>query len=394
MHNTSHWFLERFVRDHDNTEDPEVRARYGALAGWASIFTNVLLFALKLVLGYIAGSVAVLADALHTLSDVASSVVLIVGVRAAAKPSDARHPFGHGRMESVTALVMAVLLIVTAIEVGRHAIDRLSHPGNVYVAGWLLAVVALTAVAKEVLARFTHYLAHRIESHAIEADTWHHRADALSSLLVIGALIAARAGYPWADAGAGLVVALFVAYAGYTVARNAVHPLLGEPASPELVREIDETGRAVDGVRALHDVVVHRYGSLRLITLHIEVFEHIPTETLHDITEEVERRLDSRFGGKAVVHADPMDTAHAGHAEMDELLREIVREEPLLEGYHHLHVTAGEPRRVSFHLKVAPGLDEEQSARLLERVHAAIRERCPWASPQGSVDHTFADTPQ
>ena len=294
--------------------DPRVREAYGILEGWTSVVINLVVFAVKIVPGVAIGSISLIADAIHSLGDVASSGVVIWGFKAAAKPSDAEHPFGHGRVESVATLIIAVLLLVAALEFGESSVTRLLHPREVRASAPLLGALVLTLVLKEWLSRFSLRLGRRIGSTALVADFWHHRSDVLATGVVILALAASRLGVPWLDGAAGVVVAGFLAWAGIHMVRGALDPLIGEAPSPALVRRIRETALAVDGVEEVHDVIVHRYGNLIVTSLHIEVPVALDVSRGHELAEDVEEALVSALHCRATVHVDPVDRQHPLYA--------------------------------------------------------------------------------
>lgn len=183
------FLVKKWIRDWEDIHDQDVRSLYGSLEGWVSIVVNFFLFLLKGVFGFISGSVSLIADAFHTLSDVSTSIVILVSFRISKRPSDASHPFGHGRMEAIAAVIVAVLLLATGIEIFKGALDRIIHPRS-FNASWLvICIIASTVIIKELLAQFSRVLAQMIKSATLEADFWHHRTDAISSILVILAFI-------------------------------------------------------------------------------------------------------------------------------------------------------------------------------------------------------------
>jgi len=175
------------------------RTRIGVLQGWVSITVNVVLFVLKLVIGIMAGAVSVIADAVHTLSDVISSAIVIWGFKQAQKPADKEHPYGHGRAEYIATLIIAILLCVAGIEFIEAAFKRIRNPQLIEVKWWMVIVLAATIVFKEVTARYAKFLSSKVASGTLHADAWHHRTDAISSLLVVVAMIAGIYGYPAFD---------------------------------------------------------------------------------------------------------------------------------------------------------------------------------------------------
>ncbi|KPK75590.1 MAG: hypothetical protein AMJ79_10840 [Phycisphaerae bacterium SM23_30] len=301
--------VRKFIINYQDIDNVKVRARYGYLEAWTSIVINMLLFAVKMVLGVMVNSVAVIADAVHTLSDTGTSIIILIGFRIAKRPADREHPFGHGRMESIATLIVAVLLMVAGFELLRSAVERILKP-TVEKAEitWLVGLILIgTMAVKELMARFAREMALLVKSKTLQADAWHHRSDALSTLLVLAAMVCAYLGYSYVDGVAGVGVALIVIYSGYAIGRDAISPLLGERPRQELLDEIKNTARSFEGVRGVHDVIVHRYGQHKVISLHIEVSAEESVTKLHDLSEEVTEAIEKKWGGSAVVHIDPLN---------------------------------------------------------------------------------------
>lgn len=367
--------IRRFVATSGDVSSPELRARVGSLEGWVSIVVNLTACVIKLVPGLLIGSVSLVADAIHSLSDVATSAVVIWGFRASAKPSDEKHPFGHGRIESVAALVIAMLLLLAAFEFGKSSIERLLEPRAIEASWSILAALLLTVVMKEWLARFSGELGRRIGSTALVADAWHHRTDALSTGAVIAALATSRLGIAWVDGAAGLVVSAILAWTGVQLVRESIHPLIGEAPDPEMVAEIRREALATSGVDNVHDIIVHHYGTLVVVSLHIEVDAVLDATRCHEIAEDVEEGIKDRHGGWAVVHVDPVDRAHPLYdeveAELSGGLGEIGGEIDL----HDLRIVGRtDPCYVIFDLAAEDPAHAREAGRVLRR---RLRARFP-----------------
>ena len=353
---------------------PEARERLGVLEGWVSVGVNLVVFVAKLVPGLLVGSASLVADAVHSLGDVASSAVVIWSFKAGGKPPDREHPFGHGRLESVASLVIAVLLLVAAVEFARAGVERLLDPRPVEAGPLLLAVLVLTMVMKEWLARFASRLGRQLGSAALEGDAWHHRSDVLSTGVVLLALVGERLGWRYLDGGATVVVAAFIAWAGIELVRHSLDPLIGAAPSGDLRRLIRELALSVPEVEAVHDVMVHAYGTLLVISLHVEVPVELDAVRSHEVAEEVERRIGGELGAVVVVHADPVDRNHPLYGPLSELLDRLVAEIPGFLEYHDLRIVGSRKLcNVVFDV-VLEDVDPED---FRERVSAVIRERFP-----------------
>ena len=209
--------------------DDEARARQitGFLEAWVSIIGNVLLFAVKFALGVAIGSISLMADAFHTLSDVLTSVVVLIGFKAAGRAPDEEHPFGHGRIENIATLVIAILLVVVGVDFLAQSARKLIRPMPVAGTIPIAAILLLSGAVKELMASFSIWLGRRIDSKALVADAWHHRSDAVASVLVALAIVGALFRLYWLDGLFGVGVSLLIIYTGFDVGRSAANPLLG-----------------------------------------------------------------------------------------------------------------------------------------------------------------------
>ncbi|MBN1947961.1 MAG: cation transporter [Bradymonadales bacterium] len=335
----SRWLIARFAPDSGNQVDR--KAKVGLLEGYTSIAINTLLFAAKLVIGLTIGSIALIADAIHTLGDSITSVVVIAGSYVSRKPADRRHPFGHERAEAIATLVIAVLLGVAAIELGKSSMERVWHPQPLSAPNWAIIAVAATMGIKQWLSQFALTLARQVDSNVLKADAWHHLTDVFATGLVLIGIIGARYHVYWLDGVMGLLVCAIILLAAYLIARDSLSPLLGEAPTPEEVRAIAEKARGVEGVLGVHDIVVHRYGTTRIVTLHVETSHKLGASELHAIAETVEQTVASGHGGHGtvVVHVDPIDREHPEYELIEEKVRQAVEADDRLESFHDLRVT-------------------------------------------------------
>lgn len=370
--------------------DVRARSRLGSFEGWTAIAVNVILAAAKAGLGLFTGSLALYADAIHTLADSATSLVVIIAFRLARRPPDPEHPFGHGRVENIAGVVMAVLLAVTAWETGRSAVERMARPRAVEVNLPVLGAVLLLLLVKEILARFAIALGRLLESEALVADGWHHRSDALSTALVLVSFLAGPLGAPWLDGAAGLGVALLIAYAAYHTLVHSSGPLLGQGASPQMVADIARLARSVEGVRGVHDILAHRYGSATLVTLHVEVDPGLTAEEAHRMADAVEKELDRRYPGRSTVHVDPLSHDHPHFEEVQAIVRDTVAERGDCFDFHDLRLLgAGERFKIVFELTPRGGPDEEARAECRALLETRLRARFPLADVRVAFDPMY-----
>ncbi len=386
----SGWIIRCAVPSTLTPQHEGFRTHVGLLQGIVSMVINLLLLVIKGAIGLWLGSVALIADAMHSLADIGSSLVIVLGFIWARKPRDREHPYGHGRVELITALVVAVLLIVLALEFARVGVARILAPRPLDPSNWVLFTLAGTIFLKQWVAWFCRILAQATSSTALAADYWHHVADVLSSLLVVLALVAARLGWAGADGWAGLLIAVFIFYTAIQTARAAISPLLGEAPSPDEVRRIKAAAHQVRGVRNVHDLMLHTYGEDRVISLHIEVDADQSALQVHDLAEQVEAAVEQQIGGKAIVHVDPVDRTHPHYRAAQDLLETVVADHAQVAEFHDLRVAgSGERLTLSVDVVAAAGTREAAYPDIAARVQAAIKRTLP---PGASVEVTV-ETP-
>jgi len=299
----------QFVKNHDNPTDPQVRLAYGRLAGITGILCNLLLCGLKLLAGVLSGSLAMIADAFNNLSDAGSAIVTLVGFRLAGAPPDKDHPFGHGRMEYLSAMGVAVLIILAGFELATSAVDKMLHPTVARFSPVAIAILVASIVIKLWMALFHRRIGKQIRSDALLAAGTDSRNDVICTLVVLVCAIAAKFTTLPLDGYVGMAVALFVIWSGFTVIRDTVSPLLGQAPDPELVENIQQTVLSYEGVVGIHDLIVHDYGPGRVIvSLHAEVPEDQSITKSHDVIDNIEMALMEKYHILACIHLDPVDT--------------------------------------------------------------------------------------
>jgi cation diffusion facilitator family transporter len=280
--------------------------RLGYIEGWASIILNSALFVVKYWAGTRFGSVAMVADAWHTLSDTLTSVVVVVGFFIASRPADRRHPFGHGRAEPIGAVIIAVLLAVVAVNFLTESIGRLRHAQAAAFGLPAVIIFLVSVVLKEALAQFSYWAGKKIGSASLKADGWHHRSDAIASgLIVVGALFGAR--FWWVDGVMGILISLLILYATFDILRSAAAALLGEKPTEDLEARlravISGASRAATNFHHLH---VHTYGEHREYTFHLGFPPGMRLDEAHAQASRVEEAIRGRMGAEATVHIEPV----------------------------------------------------------------------------------------
>jgi cation diffusion facilitator family transporter len=266
------------------------------LAGYIAILGNVLLFVLKFWVGIISGSVALMADAWHTLSDSVSSIVLIVFYKAANKPPDMNHPYGHGRFRLVASIVIGVILIVIGLNFGKEAIEKLISGETAEFGLFAIIVTAISALVKEVMARYSLFVAKKTDSLALKADAWHHRSDAISSLIILVGISLNRFAV-WIDAVLGLIVSVLIIWTAWKIISEAIDVILGRKADGVLIKNVREIANRIAGFDVMsHHFHLHSYGDHKELSFHIVMPGNMPlsevSHTMCAIRKAVRKELD------------------------------------------------------------------------------------------------------
>ena len=279
--------------------------KYIEQEGWISIILNLLLFGVKYWAGIMTGSLAIVADAWHTLSDSVSSVIVLIGGKISRKPPDEEHPFGHGRAEHIAAIMIGVLLALVAFDFMLDAIAKFkTHEKTTFgTIAWVVTTVSI--LSKEAMAQYAFWAARKCKSTILKADGWHHRSDALSSIVIlIGIIIGPY--FWWTDAVMGFIVALMIGMASYSILASEIKALLGESPTEEHLKEIIETGEASCKQKIyLHHIHLHKYGNHSELSCHIKLPPEMPLVEAHEICSKIENAIHERYGYVATIHPEP-----------------------------------------------------------------------------------------
>ena len=301
--------LRLFVKDYRNTESTQVRSAVGTMAGFVGMGCNVLLFALKLLAGSLAGSVSITADALNNLSDASGSIVTLVGFKVAGKPADEHHPYGHARAEYLSALGVAVLILFIGLELAKTSLEKIFHPVAVEFSPLIAAILLASIGTKLWMSLFNHRLSKRIDSAALAATSADSRNDCIATAAVLLAgLLESFLGIPL-DGWMGLGVAGFILFSGWGLARDTVSMLLGQGEDPTLREKILDYIAAQPQVLGYHDLMVHDYGPGRqYASLHVEMDHREDPLDCHERIDDMERECLRSHNVHLVIHYDPVVT--------------------------------------------------------------------------------------
>ena len=306
-----HWF----VKDYENKDSVKVRAGVGRLSGITGILCNVLLFAGKLAVGILSGSVSITADAMNNLSDAASSIVTLIGFKLAERPADEEHPYGHARYEYLSGLAVAAMILIIGFELAKTSVEKIIHPEAVAFTLPTLLVLLVSIAVKLWLSVFNGRLGKHIDSGTLMATAADSRNDVISTAAVLAAGLVEYFTTWRVDGYIGLAVALFILYSGVMMAKDTISPLLGEAASPELCKLIVQILESEPRVLGYHDLMVHDYGpGQRFASLHVEMDQKEDPLLCHELIDNLERSCLQKHNVHLVIHYDPIVV---GDAELE-----------------------------------------------------------------------------
>lgn len=366
------------IPEYGDISDPEVRAKYGYLQAGVGITLNSLLFSIKLMLGTMIGSIALMTDAFNQFADIGTSIVIFFGFRISKKAPDEKHPFGYGRIEYILAVFIGIMILIVGLRFAYESFIELFNPvikGNLFV----VIVMLILSVVKEGMARFSFSIGKKIDSQPLIADGWNHRFDALTSTAVAFAIFLTTFGpkFRLLDPIFGLIVAAVIVYVGISLCRSSSEYLIGKAPSKELLERIKKTAGAVNGVQDVNKISVHDYGARKAVSLHIEVERGISADDAHTIADKVENAITADINAEPTVHVD-LSECDIDKLEIKKIVEALVGSREDVVSYHDLTVTSnGESSIIDVHLIVDGRMSVEESHKLIHDVNVAVKTKLP-----------------
>ncbi|PWM26887.1 MAG: cation-efflux pump [Oscillospiraceae bacterium] len=372
------FLLRLFVKDYRNTKDTKVRTCYGKLSGIVGIICNAVLFLGKLAAGSLSGSVSITADAFNNLSDASSSIISLFGFRLSERPPDKEHPYGHGRYEYISGLVVAALVMAIGVELFKSSFDKILHPSEVNFSITAMAVLAVSVLIKVWMMFFNRKLGNKINSQTLLATSADSRNDVISTCSVLIASAVSHFSGIELDGYAGLAVAIFIIINGYGLIKDTIDPILGHAPDPEYVKNIYNRIMSYPGVIGMHDLIVHDYGPGRqFASVHIEMdADKNPIES-HDIIDNIEKDFWESDSLNLIIHYDPIVTTDPEANAFREWLPEHIKEiHPELSAHDIRMVKGLSHTNVIFDCVMPYDLNITE-AELKKEISEMIKERFP-----------------
>ena len=346
--------IRLFIKDPDNTTNPAIRARYGALSSIVGIMLNAFLSILKFILGVLSNSIAITADAINNLSDSAGSIITLIGFHLSSKPADKEHPFGHGRIEYVCGLVLAFLVLLVGFELGKSSVLRIVSKELSTFSPVVVIGLAVSIFIKFWLAFFNKKLGRKIGSAAMDAVATDSLSDALATSVTLVSVIAPLFTKFPVDGCVGILVSLLVMWVGIGIIRNTLRPLLGTTPDPELVKNIHDEVLSYEKILGIHDLIVHEYGPGKVFaSLHAEVSSTENIMDSHGLIDKIEYEVSKKLGVELLIHMDPLEVENEEVCKIRDDVYDVIRK---LDNSFSMHdfriVPSGDNKNILFDIVV------------------------------------------
>lgn len=368
--------VKLFVKDGRDILNPKVRERYGLLSGGVGIVCNIFLCIIKLFAGLLTSSISIMADALNNLSDAGSSIVTFIGFKLASKPADNEHPYGHGRYEYISGLIIAAVILIMGFELLKSSVDKIIHPEAIEFSLASAVILAVSILVKLWLNLFNRKLGRQIDSSAMMATAADSLNDCIATAVVLIALIVNMAAGINIDGYAGVLVALFVIWAGFNTARDTIEPLLGQAPDPAFVKSIEQQVLSHKGIIGIHDMIVHDYGPGRIIvSLHAEIPCDMNVMEAHDIIDNAEAEIKEKFNCDISIHMDPIAVNDKKTNELKALVNDLIHQLDEKLSVHDFRITDG-PLRTNLIFDLVLPFDFKLSdSQVIDYVNEKLKEK-------------------
>lgn len=385
--------LNKFIKDSSNISDKKVRNSYGYLSGIVGIIVNILLFLIKFCVGFFTNSIAITADAFNNLSDSGSSLITVFSFKLSSKPADREHPFGHGRIEYLSALIVSFLVLLVGIEFIKTSISRIMHPVPLKSTIFSVLLMIGSILVKIWLGYFYNFLGSSINSNTLKASSKDSFADVITTSVILLSLISSNLFNFPIDGYIGVIVSIFIIYSGFSLIKETINPLLGEAPSEELVKNIKNSLLSYENILDTHDLIVHNYGPGRTFaSIHAEVPSNISLVQIHETIDKAEKEIGSKLNILLVIHMDPVNV-HCEEVKKDkEMLLDVLKNYVEVKSIHDFRVVGeGEIKNLIFDLviKLDKNFSKENEDDLINNIINDIKKIHPYYSAIITIDKDF-----
>lgn len=390
----SKFLVNTFIKNNEDISNEKVRGKYIFLGGLVGIISNLLLFTIKLSVGLITSSIAIMADAFNNLSDASSSIITIVGFKLSDKPADAEHPFGHGRIEYISALIVSFMVMLVGFQFVKSSLERIFNPVDIKFEIIPFVLLLISIFVKVWLSSFNKFVGNKIDSSALKAASVDALGDVFTSSCVVISYLAAKfTSFP-IDGYLGTLVALFILYSGFSLTKETLNPLLGEAPDPELVQKIQDMVLSYDNITGVHDLIIHNYGPCRcMASIHAEVPCDISIMEIHEIIDKAEREISEKLKIYLVIHMDPIAIEDEEVKKNFNMVCDIIEKDERIKSIHDFRVVGqGEVKNLLFDIVI----DSEKMFKtmtkhetLINEINKAVKEIHPKYNCIITVDNDY-----
>ena len=383
--------IKKFIKDYENVNDKKVREAYGILGGLLGVICNIVLFLIKLTIGLLLNSIAIISDAVNNLSDIGSSLVTIVGSKLSNRHPDKEHPFGHGRFEYISSLIVSFIIMIVGFELFKSSISKIIHPEKMHFSLLLTAILCLSILVKIWMYIYNQYLGKKINSSVLIAVSHDSLNDVIATSAVIFSTILGHfVNFP-IDGIVGLIVSGLVIYTGFGIAKDTVGVLLGTPPTPELVDEISNIITSGEGIIGVHDLIVHDYGPGRVMaSAHAEVPDDINIVKIHEVIDNTEQKIETELGIHIVIHMDPLSVNCERTNEVRKLVIDTVNEINPLFSIHDFRMTDGENKiNLIFDLAIPCDIPDSERQKAVDAISQKLCDKDERYNMVIKIDNAF-----
>ena len=390
----ANYIIRRITNDSNDIKSEKVRVKVGYISGIVGIIINSLLFAVKLFVGMISGSVAIMADSFNNLSDASSCIITIIGFKLSSMPADKEHPFGHGRLEYISALIVAFMVMVVGLQFVKTSFERIFNPSEITFEMIPFILLLISILFKVFLAMFNGSLGKKIESSALKASAFDSIGDVITTSVVAFSFLASKFTKIPIDGYIGLIVSLIILYSSFSLIKETLNPLIGEAPDEKLVAGINEGVMAFDHIIGVHDLMIHNYGPGKIMaSIHAEVPANLDLITVHEVIDDAEKKLSSKFNIILVIHMDPVSLDNKEINETRAELEKIIKYNPLIESMHDFRMVGkGEHKNLIFDVVVYNDKVKKISSEkeIIDQLTEAIKDIHPSYNCVITIDKKYA----
>ena len=386
----TNFLIKLFIKDKDKVEDNEVRGKYAMLSSITGIVVNILLSVFKLVIGVIANSMSIISDALNNVTDAGSSIITMIGFKMSQKKVDSDHPWGHGRMEYITALFVDILIIMVGFELLQNSVEKIIHPELPTISNITIILLVVEILAKLWLFLFYGKIAKKINSAAIKGTAYDSISDSISTLAVLVSAIVAKFAEISIDGYVSLLVSIFILITGIRAVKEIIDLLLGQKPDPEYVKSIEEFAKKYDTIEGIHDIMVHDYGPGRkIVSFHAEVPADSDISRAHDIIDQMEQDIFKEFGCITTIHMDPIVVDNNEINEMKAKAEQIVKSINESYSIHDFRMTDGGERINLIFDLVVPTDEKLDKEELVKQIQSELKKENEKYFAVIKVEHSY-----